>query len=613
MCATRVVGATLINTVKYNSDRASLKRVRKELQALKQLSQKASSTAAKAEIDQAKAVAKAQLDVAKKAIKLQQAEYKKATKNNSGMVGSSAGYDPKAVERANRAMANAAQKQVSADLRAAEKAKKSKDKQRKDATNRDIGATMATRKIAFDINRMQGLDIGQRYTAIQQAKELADQMRRGAIDTKEMNEAMRQLKATTSATAREARKLARREGKAATTGNSNFLASGAVLGSGVGKALGIAGAGYLVYSASRDAISSGVETQQGRRMMQAQGLDPFEGEAIRRTVRTQTGMDFSADKISDIAKDTQDKQGQLSQGSWNKKGQFTGGGELSAWANIMVSRGGYTQQGAIQTLQSAKGPGELAVILQNLKKQAHLTDSEFTSLAESINDFSFIAKSAGDGGQNFITMMQQMSATGSQLTQKQQDAVNNLDKLGTAASDLSSDLKSKFTASFAQSLSDAGVSTKTLNDAFVQLTPVVTDLGKIMGNLLGWLVKIPSKDAAPEKADPNDNSLFYKTSSGSTGINLDWADSILPDWLTNKFNSPTIGPAAVLADRGNGFYGSNPFGTSQPALNQQVQTNVIVQIDDPALKNVFNALADSKIDNYHENMTWDINQSVLKN
>ena len=381
MAGTKVNAATLINTVKYESDRASLRRVRMELRTLKEMSSKNSVAQAKAEVKAAKEAADQEIKQAKRVIQFHQQQQRKA---GTGPL-SNKTYDPKTVDRQNRAMAQAAQRDISAQLKQREREEKARAKARQEALNRDVGAQGALVKSAFDLNRMEGLGVADRYKAVSQAKAITQAYREGRIELSEQNEQLRQLRLNTSAQARQARRAARIEGKQPRKGNSNTLALGALLGSPLGSALGIGGAGYFAVNATREAVSGAVERQQGRMKMESMGLDPLSAMALKRSVMQRTGFDLSDDKLADISKDVQDKQGQLSQGQWkqNKKTgdwNFSGGGELSAWANMMITRGGYGREEAINTLQGAKGPVELGIILNNLKKSAKLTDQEFTAL-----------------------------------------------------------------------------------------------------------------------------------------------------------------------------------------------------------------------------------------
>lgn len=622
--ATNITGARITNKIVYESDRASLRRVRKELQALKQLSSKSSVQAAKEEVKAAKIAADEAIKQQGRVIAFNKQLERKG--RGTGMVGNAGMYDPKAVERANKAMSIAAQKSVAERLKEQERQQKAAAKKRKDTLDREINGTMALRRNAFDINRLQGLDIGQRYQAIQQARQLAEQYKRGALDIKEMNEGMRQLKATTSATARQARSLAKREGRPAKKGNSNWLTSGAALG-GLVPALSLAGLTYGSIASARGAITGATERSQGRKKLATMGLDSFEGMAIQRAVLEQTGFNLSDDKLADIAKDTQDKQGQLLQGQWkqNKKTgdwNYSGGGELGAWANIMATRGGFNRDEAISTLQSAKGPGELAVLLQNLRKSAKLTDTEFTALSESINDFSYVTKAAGENGQNFTDSMSQLAKTGMYLSEAQQKSVDELAKLSVTAGRVSDSLEDQFAASFGKSMTDAGVTTKSLEDAFKELQPIAKELGKEFGNLASGVLSIL-------KYIPGSAS-YNSSAAQASQDNFAWAsqqNDPFVKWLVQRWSSTSTAGAdawnAAQANQDAGptlftgaksgsldqFNSGNPFAMNLPNLQLQMAGQVQVNVNAGALTDLFGAEMDTRISNSWDNATFSLDQS----
>lgn len=623
MAGTKVNAATLINTVKYESDRASLRRVRKELRALKEMSSKNSVAQAKASVKAAQDAADAEIKQAKRVMQFHDQQARKG--RGTGMVGNPGMYDAAKVARQTAQMNNLAQKSVSERLRQQERQQKAAAKQRKEALDRDINGTMALRRNAFDINRLQGLDIGQRYQAIQQARQLADQYKRGALDIKEMNEGMRQLKATTSATARQARNMAKRDGRPAKKGNSNWLTSGAAFG-GLVPALSLAGLTYGSVAMSREALSGAIERQQGRKQMLVQGADPFEGEAVRRAVVQQTGFQMSNEKYSDIAKDVQDKVGDLSNGQWKqnaktKEWSYSGGGELSNVLNMMVSRGGFGRDDALKTLQSAKGPAELAIILNNLKKSANLTDSELTNMSESINDFSWIVKSASDNGSNFANSAMELARTGLVLNDAQQKSVEYLGKLSQTAQNVGDSLQDQFAAAAGKQMQDLGVSSKSLEDAFSELRPLAQELGKEFGSLAAWLVSIikyipgsasynssaaqASQDNfawASQQNDPFVKWLVQRWSSTSSAGADAW------NQLANQDTGPTLFTGAKSGSLDQ-FNSGNPFAMNLPNLQLQMAGQVQVNVNAGALTDLFGAEMDTRISNSWDNATFSLDQS----
>ena len=217
-------------------------------------------------------------------------------------------------------------------------------------------------------------------------------------------------------------------------------------------------------------------------MISSMGLNPLEADAAIQETLKRTGFNMSYEKISDISKDVQDKIGQLSLGEWKtdkKTGQstYSGGGEMGDWLQMMVSRGGYTQQGALATLRNVKGPVELAVLLEGLRKSAKLTDSEFTALAEVINDFSYLAKSVDASGQNVIDTMNMMINSGLALNSQQQKSIDNLSQMSIVFDNARNALGDQFAASFSKGLEDLGINTQNLSSEMGSLVPLVKDLG----------------------------------------------------------------------------------------------------------------------------------------
>lgn len=279
---------------------------------------------------------------------------------------------------------------------------------------------------------MSGAD---RYAAIKQANALVDAYARGNTSLKSMTQALSQHIAQQKAMARNQRKQAKQSGQPHRKGSSGWLSRQASAFI-PGEILGPTAAAYAAqqaYQIMAGTLAGAIERNQGRKMISSMGGNPLEADAARMETLKRTGFSMSYEKYSDISKDTQDKIGQLSLGQWTKdrqgKASFSGGGEMSDWLQIMVNRGGYSQEGALKTLQNIKGPVELAVLLKSLQKSAKLTESEFTALAETINDFSYLAKSVDSNGQNVIDTMNMMINSGLALNSQQQKSIDNLSQM----------------------------------------------------------------------------------------------------------------------------------------------------------------------------------------
>ncbi|HHG2178828.1 TPA: hypothetical protein ACPUUO_005428, partial [Klebsiella pneumoniae] len=323
-----------------------------------------------------------------------------------------------------------------------------------------------------------------RYAAIKQANALVDAYARGNQSLKSMNQALSQHLSTQRSIARNNAKQAKQSGKGKKSGSSSWLSRQASAFI-PGEILGPTAAAYAAqqaYQIMAGTLAGAIERNQGRKMISSMGLNPLEADAAIQETLKRTGFNMSYEKISDISKDVQDKIGQLSLGEWKtdkKTGQstYSGGGEMGDWLQMMVSRGGYTQQGALKTLQNVKGPVELAVLLEGLRKSAKLTDSEFTALAEVINDFSYLAKSVDASGQNVIDTMNTMVNSGLALNSQQQKSIDNLSQMSIVFDNARNSLGDQFAASFSKGLEDLGINTQNLSSEMGSLVPLVKDLG----------------------------------------------------------------------------------------------------------------------------------------
>lgn len=448
-----VKAATLTNLVKYKTDRASLRSVRDDMKKLQKDFSKTEGTIAKAKMQADKQAYTAQMQQQKQVQQQQKQAAKQAT------------VDAKAKQIEARKLAAAQSKAAKIQMQ-------QQQKQASVAEN----ARLKERKALFDIGRMEGLNGAQRFTAARHAQNLVSQYQQGAISLRDMNQQMAIHMTQQKALARNQRKQAKQSGKKSKYGRSgssgwlsqnvNAIVPQQLLSGAAGVYLG-----QQMYAISSQAISDSLARNQGRKMISSMGLNPLEADAVIQETLKRTGFNMSYEKISDISKDVQDKIGQLSLGEWKtdkKTGQstYSGGGEMGDWLQMMVSRGGYTQQGALNTLQNVKGPVELATLLKSLQKSAKLTDSEFTALAETINDFSYLAKSVDSNGQNVIDTMNMMVENGLALNSAQQKTIDGLNQMGVVWGAIKDSGADHFTLGFAEAMKEANLNSDNLAKSF---------------------------------------------------------------------------------------------------------------------------------------------------
>ncbi|HBM3056689.1 TPA: hypothetical protein LVM06_005567 [Klebsiella michiganensis] len=603
--ATKVEAATLVNRIVYKSDLNSLKKVRNDMKKLQQEFSKSNNQVAKV---------KQQAD---KQVHQQQIKQQREIDKQQKQAAKQAAVDAKAKQ-------NEQKKLAAAQARAL----KIQQQQAKRVATQQENADLARKRAAFTLGRLQNMSGADRYAAIKQANALVDAYARGNQSLKSMNQALSQHLTTQRSIARNNAKQAKQSGKAKKSGSSGWLSrqASAII---PGEILGPTAAAYAAqqaYQIMAGTLAGAIERNQGRKMISSMGLNPLEADAAIQETLKRTGFNMSYEKISDISKDVQDKIGQLSLGEWKtdkKTGQstYSGGGEMGDWLQMMVSRGGYTQQGALKTLQNVKGPVELAVLLEGLRKSAKLTDSEFTALAEAINDFSYLAKSVDASGQNVIDTMNTMVNNGLALNSQQQKSIDNLSQMSIVFDNARNALGDQFAASFSKGLEDLGINTQNLSSEMGSLVPLVKDLGTgtaqtvkgfkdlldVLSIITEWKNKLLGTDKPEEQNVFQQGANFVGESLLPPGV-LDMASKVKA-WLTPEGNS-----VAAQAQSGalmNQMMVQTPAMSYQPVIpDLKADFNLTVN-PSPEFGMMVEAVADKRIEWAFDDQNFQINQSIL--
>ncbi|MBW3345649.1 hypothetical protein KXC25_06995 [Klebsiella pneumoniae] len=603
MSGSKVTAATLVNKIVYRTDLNSLKKVRNDMKKLQQEFSKSNNQVAKVKQQADKQIHQAQIK--------QQRDIDKQQK-----------------QAAKQQAADAKAKQIEARKLAAAQSKAAKiqmQQQQKQASVAE-NARLKERKALFDIGRIEGLNGAQRFTAARHAQNLVSQYQQGVLSLRDLNSQMAIHIAQQKALARNQRKQAKQSGQPHRKGSSGWLSRQASAFI-PGEILGPTAAAYAAqqaYQIISGTLAGAIERNQGRKMISSMGGNPLEADAARMETLKRTGFSMSYEKYSDISKDTQDKIGQLSLGQWTKdkqgKASFSGGGEMSDWLQIMVNRGGYSQEGALKTLQNIKGPVELAVLLKSLQKSAKLTESEFTALAETINDFSYLAKSVDASGQNVIDTMNTMVNSGLALNSQQQKSIDNLSQMSIVFDNARNALGDQFAASFSKGLDDLGINTQNLSSEMGSLVPLVKDLGmgtaqtvKGFKDLLDVLSIVTEWKNRLLGEKPEERNIFQQ---GATFV----GESLLPPgvldmagkvkaWLTPEGNS-----VAAQAQSGalmNQMMVQTPAMQYQPVIpDLKADFNLTVN-PSPEFGMMVEAVADKRIEWAFDDQNFQINQSIL--
>ncbi|MCY2417071.1 hypothetical protein OW952_20180 [Klebsiella pneumoniae] len=605
MSGTKVTAATLVNRVVYRTDLNSLKKVRNDMKKLQQEFSKSHNQVAKARAAADKQIHQQQIK--------QQRDIDKQQKQTAKQAAADA-----------KAKANEQKKLAAAQARAL----KIQQQQSKKIATQQENADLARKRAAFQLGCLQGMDGASRYQAIKQANAIVDAYARGNTSLKSMNQALSQHLTTQRSIARNNAKQAKQSGKAKKSGSSGWLSRQASAFI-PGEILGPTAAAYAAqqaYQIMAGTLAGAIERNQGRKMISSMGGNPLEADAARMETLKRTGFSMSYEKYSDISKDTQDKIGQLSLGQWTKdkqgKASFSGGGEMSDWLQIMVNRGGYSQEGALKTLQNIKGPVELAVLLKSLQKSAKLTESEFTALAEVINDFSYLAKSVDASGKNVIDTMNTMVNSGLALNSQQQKSIDNLSQMSIVFDNARNALGDQFAASFSKGLEDLGINTQNLSSEMGSLVPLVKDLGTgtaqtvkgfkdlldVLSIITDWKNKLLGTDKPEEQNIFQQGATFVGESLLPTGV-LDMASRI------KNIVSPGSDSSVASQVQNGGWY--NQMMPATPAMQYQpvipdlkADFNLTVN-PSPEFGVMVEAVADKRIEWAFDDQNFQINQSIL--
>lgn len=600
MSGSKVTAATLVNKIVYRTDLNSLKKVRNDMRKLQKDFSKTEGTIAKAKMQAQKQAYTAQMQQQKQV----QQQQKQAAKQ--------AAADAKV-------KANEQKKLAAAQARALKIQQQQQAKTAKISEN----ARLAERNALFHIGRLQGLNGAERFQAIKHAQGLIDSYKNQTITLRDLNQQLSQYLTTQRAISRNNAKRAKQSGKGKKSGSSGWLSRQASAFI-PGEILGPTAAAYAAqqaYQIISGTLAGAIERNQGRKMIQSFGGNDLEYLALRQESLKRTGFDISRDKYADISKDLKDRQGDLSFGSTDKNGNFTGGGEFSDLVNVMRQRMGYSNGGAVKQLQSLKTPVEFAVMLRGMLESGKITTQEFVNMGERINDASYVLNSVDSGGQNLIKTMDTLVDSHLALTTAQQKSINNLTEMSAVFNQAKESLGDQFAASFAKGLEDLGINTQNLSSEMGSLVPLVKDLGtgtaqtvKGFKDLLDVLSIITEWKNRLLGEKPEERNIFQQ---GATFV----GESLLPPGVLDMASriknivSPGSDSSVASQVQNGGWY--NQMMVQTPAMQYQpvipdlkADFNLTVN-PSPEFGMMVEAVADKRIEWAFDDQNFQINQSIL--
>ncbi|MFA3760997.1 hypothetical protein [Yersinia sp. 2466 StPb PI] len=597
-----ITAAKLTNIVFWKNDNASLKKIKDEMKKLKAsssgiLDNAVSPKAAANSVKMAKQSAQAQVSAMKRVYGSAGVQGGLST----GMLGKphkdwlqTSLAQTKAMEQTGKAQQ--AQTKATAEQALAEKRRLQLKKQSELALKREINGTMRLRDATFSISRMEQLGVGQRYKAIAQAKQLANEYKKGNLDLSEMNQQMKFLIANTRRAEAQARRLKRETAK--TRAAEGRKGGGALLGVGLGgyAAAGAVGGAYAAYSSA----SSSVDRAKEINKLTKAGADSYEAQALQRLVQTK-GIDAN---LENVFQDLQEKLGELvSQGIIDRRsGKIKGGGELSDVASDLFLPLGYTLKDIAKMSSS-----EFIVQMQLNGKQLKKSAQEMRYYEETVNDLSRISGLFANNGDEVISTIIDMKKNGQMLSDEQLASLTRLREWGLAVSNASQTLGDKFTLALESSIGGSQGVAK----AFRDVEPLIQGFGTALGKLtllISWIVsKIPFLRSQEEiRADSIKNHQENLTKGGIR----QWIAEVGRDGM--KAYQPyanSLSPQAMIPTASS--LQPTPYQASSqyqaPVNHITVKpADVHISTDVGRLEGVFSVLADNKIASYDERQMNDL-------
>lgn len=379
-----------------------------------------------------------------------------------------------------------------------------RQREKEASLKREVTYYNSLRKSALTLANVNGADVATRYKAISAAKEVLDLQRREHYTVEETRFEMARITTELRKQARLQQRITReqkaagvRAGRVRTEsrGGSVGLAAAGIIGGGslIGS-MGVARVGQT--------LQGSLERSRDVKKLQQYGISQLEFTALQDLAMSRVGYSLSADKLSDLNKDTTEKAGELlNTGSFkrNKKtGQvnFSGGGEFADIINnVLASTNGNQKvaQTVIGELQKLNFP-TFITYLKQLQKTFKWTDNQTRHLAEAVNDGSVFLEVFNDEGQGLINRMQKLSAEGWTLSEAQQANLDKLAALGAEYNRVQTSLADHFSASFVEGLGQYAANTDTLRQSMTGLIPIADNLGQSLGelttNVIAWASQI---------------------------------------------------------------------------------------------------------------------------
>ncbi|HEK6320243.1 TPA: hypothetical protein SO907_002967 [Yersinia enterocolitica] len=591
--------ATLTNLVKWRSDSTSLKKIKDDMKKLRKeasgiLDNSITPRSANKAVANAKAVANQQMAAMNKV-------YNQGNKVKSGlpsMLGKPSKdwlqtslLQSKQMEQTGKAQQ--AQTKATKEAAIADKKRLAYRKALKEATDRDIAATMKLKNMTLDIARMDKLSTGEKMKAVQAAKALTQQYREQRLDMKELNFEAKRLLQTTRAISRseaQARKQPRQPAVGAKGGRFGLAA-----GTGMAGIAAMAG-GFAAYSAAESSTSRAMLIKQ----MQKQDVESFEAQAL---VQYSKRNNITKDPI-DLLKDINEKKAELTEmGKVNPKtGEIQNGGEFADLYERLLKKTGISMSDI-----KAMSPTEFMVQVVESGKQLKKTNAEMVFFLEGVDDASLFFDAFKDQGKELVGTWRDMRSKGQLLTDEQIEQLVQLRAFGQAVGQAGQTLGDRFSIALSEAIGGSEGVGKSLKD----LTPLIEALGTAVGKLtllISWIVsKLPFLKSQEEiRADSIKNHQENLTKGGIR----QWIAEVGRDGMkAYSGSSSSLTPQAMIPTASS--LQPTPYQASSqyqaPVNHITVKpADVHISTDVGRLEGVFSVLADNKIASYNDRQINDL-------
>ena len=365
------------------------------------------------------------------------------------------------------------------------------------------------RRASLTISHIEAASLADKMKAVQAIKEATKGYAEQRYTIAEMRHELAKATLETRRQARLNRQIVKDKAKAERAGRINaerltrerkergyggLTTAGVIAGGSLIGSMGVARVGQT--------LQSSLERSRDVKKLQQYGISQLEFTALQDLAMSRVGYSLSADKLSDLNKDTLEKSGELlNTGSFKRNSKtgavtFSGGGEFADIVNLTLQSTNGNQkvaQKVIDELQKLDFP-TFITYLKQLQKTFKWTDNQTRHLAEAVNDGSVFLEVFNDEGQGLINRMQKLSAEGWTLSDAQQANLDKLAALGAEYNRVQTSLADHFSASFVNGLQDYATNTDTLRQSMTGLIPIADNLGQSLGelttNVIAWASQI---------------------------------------------------------------------------------------------------------------------------